>query len=193
MLLLLRVDGDVDYVGGVLPALLVFSLGLTATVAPLTATVLSDADEAHAGIASGVNNAIARAGGLLGVAALGAIIAAQFTGALRAQIDPATLSLAGQAAVAQAEERVLIRADVAGLPAGEAAAVARATEGASVRAFHTGMGISAALVAAGGLLGLAFVRNPRRSVPCAGCAGGQLAGAPADAARERPAVAAVAS
>ncbi len=66
-----------------LPALVVFSLGLSATVAPLTATVLSDADEEHAGIASGVNNAIARAGGLLGVAALGAVIAAQFSGALR--------------------------------------------------------------------------------------------------------------
>ena len=48
------------------------------------------------------------------------------------------------------------------------------------------MAISAALVALGGAVGLAFVRNPRREVPCAGCAGGQLAGAPADAARERP-------
>ena len=45
-------------------------------MAPLTATVLSDADESHAGIASGVNNAIARAAGLLGVAALGAVVAA---------------------------------------------------------------------------------------------------------------------
>ena len=190
LLLLLRVDGDVDYVRDVLPALLVFSLGLTATVAPLTATVLSDADEARAGIASGVNNAIARAGGLLGVAALGAVIAAQFTGTLRGEIDTASLTAAGNAVVAQAEDRVLVRADVSGLAPGEAAAVARATQAASLQAFHTGMAISAALVAAGGLLGLAFVRNPRRSVPCASCAGGQIAGAPADAARERPAIAA---
>jgi hypothetical protein len=52
------------------------------------------------------------------------------------------------------------------------------------------MGISAGLVALGGILGLAFVRNPRRDVDCAGCAGGQLAGAPVDAARERRPVAA---
>ena len=185
LLLLLRVGEDVDYVTEVLPALLIFSFGLTATVAPLTATVLSDAAESQAGIASGINNAIARVGGLLGVAALGAVIAAQYAGALRGQIDTATLSPAARAVVAQAEDRVLARADVSGLAAPEAAAVARATELASVDAFHTGMAISAGLVGLGGLLGLAFVRNPRRAVPCADCAGGQLAGAPVDAARER--------
>jgi EmrB/QacA subfamily drug resistance transporter len=71
--LYLRTDADAPYVTEVLPALLVFSLGLSATVAPLTATVLADADEHNAGIASGINNAIARIAGLLGVAALGII------------------------------------------------------------------------------------------------------------------------
>jgi EmrB/QacA subfamily drug resistance transporter len=56
------------YLTGVLPGLLVFGVGLTIVVAPLTATVLAAADDALAGIASGVNNAIARTGGLLGVA-----------------------------------------------------------------------------------------------------------------------------
>ena len=187
LLLLLRVDADADYLTELLPALALFSLGLTATVAPLTATVLSDADEGHAGIASGVNNAIARAAGLLGVAALGAVVAAQFAGGLRERIDVASLSPAARAVVASAEDRALARADVAGLAAAEASAVARATEAAAVSAFHVGMGISAALVALGGVVGLVFVRNPRRDVSCAGCAGGQLAGAPEDAARERPA------
>jgi EmrB/QacA subfamily drug resistance transporter len=187
LLLLLRVDAGVDYVTELLPALLAFSIGLSATVAPLTATVLSDADEHQAGIASGVNNAIARAGGLIGVAALGAVIAAQFAGALRERIDPSSLSAAGQAAVQRAQDRVLGRADVSTLAPREAAVVAHATEAASVAAFHTGMAISAGLVALGGILGLAFVRNPRREVTCATCAGGQLAGAPADAARERSA------
>jgi EmrB/QacA subfamily drug resistance transporter len=190
LLLLLRLDADVDYVTELLPALVVFSLGLSATVAPLTATVLSDADEQHAGIASGVNNAIARAGGLLGVAALGAVIAAQFSGALRERIDPASLSPAARTVVAQAEQRVLARADVSALPRAEAAQVRRATQDAAVEAFHIGMGISAALVALGGVVGLAFVRNPRREVACAGCAGGQLAGAPLDAAREPARIAA---
>ena len=65
LVLMQRLDAHVDYVTDLLPALLVFSLGLSATVAPLTATVLADADESNAGIASGVNNAIARIAGLL--------------------------------------------------------------------------------------------------------------------------------
>ncbi|MEA2219436.1 MAG: hypothetical protein QOJ35_2062 [Solirubrobacteraceae bacterium] len=193
LLLLRRVGAHPDYATELLPALLLFSLGLAATVAPLTATVLSDADEHHAGIASGVNNAIARAGGLLGVAALGAVVAAQFATALREQIDVASLSPAAQAVVREAGDRVIARADVSALPAAEAAGVARATEAASVDAFRLGMTISAALVALGGVVGLVFVRNPRREVSGAACAGGQLAGAPLDAARERPAVAVVAA
>ena len=55
-----------------LPALVVFSLGLSVTVAPLTATVLADADETDAGIASAINNAIARVAGLIGISAIGA-------------------------------------------------------------------------------------------------------------------------
>jgi EmrB/QacA subfamily drug resistance transporter len=69
-LLMLRIDRDASYVVDVLPAVVVFGLGLSATVAPLTATVLGAASSRHAGIASGVNNAVARAAGLLAVAVL---------------------------------------------------------------------------------------------------------------------------
>jgi Na+/melibiose symporter-like transporter len=70
VLLYLRVGADPSYVLDVLPGVLVFGLGLTLMVAPLTATVLAAAPDEHAGIASGVNNAVARAGSLLAVAAL---------------------------------------------------------------------------------------------------------------------------
>ena len=70
VLLMLRIGEDVDYVLDVLPAVVVFGLGLVLMVAPLTATVLAAAPDEHAGIASGVNNAVARAGSLLAVAAL---------------------------------------------------------------------------------------------------------------------------
>jgi EmrB/QacA subfamily drug resistance transporter len=69
-LLLLLAGPDVDYLTDVLPGVLVFGLGLALMVAPLTATVLSTAPDHHAGIASGINNSIARAGSLLAVAAL---------------------------------------------------------------------------------------------------------------------------
>jgi len=64
-----------DYWTELLPQLLVFSVGLSLIVAPLTSTVLADAGERDAGIASGVNNAIARVAGLLGIAIVGAAIA----------------------------------------------------------------------------------------------------------------------
>lgn len=69
-LLLARVGPDASYWLDVLPALVVFGLGLALMVAPLTATVLAAAPDANAGIASGINNAVARAGSLLAVAAL---------------------------------------------------------------------------------------------------------------------------
>ncbi|MFG1924781.1 MFS transporter [Cryptosporangium sp. NPDC048952] len=70
LLLVTRVGPDASYVTTVLPAVLVFGLGLSLTVAPLTATVLGSAESRHAGIASGVNNAVARAAGLLSVAVI---------------------------------------------------------------------------------------------------------------------------
>jgi len=75
ILLLLRVGLDASYLGDVLPGLLVFGLGLSMTVAPLTATVLADADETDAGIASAINNAVARVAGLVGISLTGVIIA----------------------------------------------------------------------------------------------------------------------
>lgn len=73
MLLLRMAVPGASYLTGVLPGVLVFGLGLTTLVAPVTATVLAAAPEEHTGVASGVNNAVARAGGLLAVAVLPAV------------------------------------------------------------------------------------------------------------------------
>ena len=70
MLLMTTIDPGDSYVSSVLPAVIVFGLGLTLVVAPVTATVLAAADARRAGIASGINNAVSRVGGLLAVAVL---------------------------------------------------------------------------------------------------------------------------
>jgi EmrB/QacA subfamily drug resistance transporter len=66
-----RLPESLDYWRDILPPLLVFSFGLSLTVAPLTTTVLADAGPGDAGVASGVNNAVARIAGLLTIAVLG--------------------------------------------------------------------------------------------------------------------------
>ncbi|OQQ33988.1 MFS transporter [Prescottella equi] len=73
LLLMLRIGPGASYPTQVLPAVLVFGLGLSALVAPLTAAVLGSVSSDQAGIASGVNNAVARTSQLLAVAALPAL------------------------------------------------------------------------------------------------------------------------
>jgi EmrB/QacA subfamily drug resistance transporter len=70
LLLMLRVGPGSSYLVDVLPAVIILGLGLSLTVAPLTAAVLAAAEARHAGVASGVNNAVARTAGLLAVAVL---------------------------------------------------------------------------------------------------------------------------
>jgi EmrB/QacA subfamily drug resistance transporter len=73
MLLLARVEPGTNYLTHVLPALIVFGLGLACTVAPLTSAVLASVEDRHLGVGSGVNNAVARVAGLLSVALLPAL------------------------------------------------------------------------------------------------------------------------
>jgi EmrB/QacA subfamily drug resistance transporter len=70
ILLLTRIGPDGNYLTEVLPAVLVFGLGLAITVAPLTATALNSVPPEHSGMASAVNNDVARAGGLIAIAVL---------------------------------------------------------------------------------------------------------------------------
>jgi EmrB/QacA subfamily drug resistance transporter len=69
-LLMMRITPGADYLTTVLPAVVLLGFGLVSTVAPLTATVLSSVEDHHAGIASGVNNAVARSAQLMAVAAI---------------------------------------------------------------------------------------------------------------------------
>jgi EmrB/QacA subfamily drug resistance transporter len=155
-----RLDERADYLTAVLPASLLFGLGLAITVAPLTATVLQAADRRHAGIASGVNNAIARIAGLLAIAAVGAVVAAQFTAQVDRSLPRDSRDPAARAYLREAVQRPLT------LPRGQVAPRLRAqVVAAGVHAFRSGMVVAALLMIAGGILAAIGIENRRRDDP----------------------------
>jgi EmrB/QacA subfamily drug resistance transporter len=158
LLAMQRIGVHIHYLADVLPGLLLFALGLSMTVAPLTTAVLAGSEH-EAGIASGVNNAIARVAGLLGTAAVGAAVAGSFASTLDSHLRGVALGPAALSAVAQAKRLALGRANVHGLPAAQAHALSRATEAASLHSFHLGLAIAAVLVALGGVAGVVGIRN----------------------------------
>jgi EmrB/QacA subfamily drug resistance transporter len=176
MLLFQRIGIKVDYVSEVLPGVLVFALGLSMTVAPLTAAVLAEAKGSDAGIASAVNNAVARVAGLLGTAAVGAAVSASFVKSLEGHVARVPLGPAAHAALAQAKQLPLGRPDVSGVPPLQAHVLTHAANQASLHSFHFGMGIAALLLALGGLAGALGIRNPRGEVSAKQCPTGQLVG-----------------
>ena len=181
--LMLRYGTSVSLLTDVLPALLVFSFGLALTVAPLTATVLADARDSEAGIASAVNNALARTAGLLAVAAVGAVVSAHYASLLDQRLGH-RLPASSQAAVTAAKRRTFGTIRATAVPPGQRAFAGRAAATASRDAFHLAVEIGGGLLLIAGGGGLAL-RSERRTVVAAGdCAGGQLAGAPRVAARE---------
>jgi predicted MFS family arabinose efflux permease len=127
-----RLGAEVDYFTDLLPAVLVFGAGLSATVAPLTNTVLGAVPQHHAGVASGINNQIARVAALLAIAAVGAVVAARFQAELGSD-------------------------RVAPLSGGSPEVV-----DASVSAYRTGLAFAGALVIIGGLVSLVGIVNPPR-------------------------------
>lgn len=180
LLLLLRLDADVSYVADLLPAVALFALGLSMTVAPLTATVLADAEARNAGAASGVNNAVARVAGLVAVAVVGIAVSASFGSAVDDRLDGTTLGPTASRAADALRDGPFSRPELDGTSAAEAAALRSAAGEAGVSAFRLGMGIAGGLLIAGGLIGAAGIRNPRRVVLAADCAGGQVVGQPGD-------------
>lgn len=169
LLLLARTGGKAPYASDVLPGVLVFGLGLAATVAPLTATVLGAVEPGHSGLASGINNAVSRVAGLLAIAALGAAVSGSFAGRLDHDLAGRALSPASRAAVASDRTRTFVTTTT-GVPRAERPVVHAALVDASVHGFRVGMLIAAALAVLGGLTAMAGIENPRRRLRCADCA-----------------------
>jgi EmrB/QacA subfamily drug resistance transporter len=173
LLLLLRIDTGASYLLDVLPGLLVFGVGLSATVAPLTATVLDSVDEHRVGIASGVNNGVSRVAGLLAIAVLGAVISAHFGSALDSNLGSQPLSSQGSGIVTDAKAQPLAVPDTEDLPPTEADRVATASAEASTSAFHLGVLIAGLLMILGGIAAGLGIENPKRqreAIPSRGSA-----------------------
>jgi EmrB/QacA subfamily drug resistance transporter len=197
LLLLLRVDTQATYLADVLPGLLVFGVGLSATVAPLTATVLDSVDEHRVGIASGVNNGVSRVAGLLAIAVLGAVISANFGAKLDDQLGSDPLSPAAVSAVVSAKEKPLAVPETNGVSATEGDRVMAAAAEASTSSFHLGIGIAGILMILGGIVAGIGIENPKRqlkAVPSRGSAqAGECGhGIDADSPQEQEAAAATA-
>jgi EmrB/QacA subfamily drug resistance transporter len=101
-LLALRIGGNADYWKDVLPAVFVLAVGLSFAVAPLTTAVLGSVDARHTGSASGFNSAVARTGGLVATALLGAVLTMEGDLLLRAFHTALWIGAAASAAAAMA-------------------------------------------------------------------------------------------
>ncbi len=184
-LLMVRFGTSVSILTDVLPALLVFSLGLSLTVAPLTATVLGDVEESEAGIASAVNNAIARTAGLIAVAAVGAVVSAHYAALLDQGLGN-RLPPGSHAAVTEAKRRTFGVIKPGAVPPSQRAFAAHVAASSSEDAFHLAVEIGAGLLLVAGFGGFALRTERQTDVEAQDCAGGQLAGAPRAAADCEP-------
>jgi EmrB/QacA subfamily drug resistance transporter len=162
LLLMLRVGSGADYLADVLPAVIVFGLGLSATVAPLTATVLGSVPEHRVGIASGVNNGVSRVAGLLAIAVLGAVISAHFGAELDGNLGARPARSAAEKTISEAKEQPLAVPKTGKLPPAEAHRVRSASVSASTSAFHLGVLIAALLMFAGGIASGIGIEDPKR-------------------------------
>ena len=151
-LALLTVPGTTgSYWTTFLPAIIVLGLGMSVAVAPLTTTVMGSAGTERSGVASGINNAVSRAAGLLAVAALGVIASARFGSALDDRLQALRLPEHVQAQLSD------VRAKLAGapLPAGLSPEMRRrlreAVDGSFVEGFRAVMWVAALLAVGAGV------------------------------------------
>ncbi len=158
LILLSRLHPGASFFSDVLPAVGVLGLGLSATVAPLTDTVMSAVSDEHSGIAAAFNNAVSRVAGLLAVAGLGVVVTLSAARVLAARSEERSLGPVAMQAIEEAAEDPAGNFDLEGLPE-EAWEVV--TTSYSV-AFARAMWVSAALSGAGGLVSYALIRDERQ-------------------------------
>jgi EmrB/QacA subfamily drug resistance transporter len=144
------------------PAVAVMSLGMAASVAPLTTAVMGAVEERHAGIASGVNNAVSRTAGLISVAVFGVVMTGVFARDFNARLLPLNLPAEAHAALGTQASRLATVSIPEQLNDETKQAVRRAVEESFVGGFRVVVLICAALALVSGLCALLLIEGRAR-------------------------------
>jgi hypothetical protein len=142
------------------PAVLTLGLGMAVSVAPLTTAVMGAVDASHTGIASGINNAVSRAAGLLAVAVLGVVLFQSFNKSLDGRLE--TVDIPQQAKQELQQQRAELAAMVipGSLSSESRSALKRAIAESFVAGFRRVMLIAAGLALAGSLTAWVLIESP---------------------------------
>ena len=142
------------------PAVTILGLGMTIVVAPLTTTAMSAVEAQHAGVASGVNNAVARVAGLIAIAVFGMLLVRSFDVRVAPALDRLGLSATARASI----DRELPKLAAAEIPAaiapGQRAAARRAIDDSFVSSFSLIMNLAAVVGLAAALAGALIRKEP---------------------------------
>jgi len=154
-----QTNGPPDYWTTFFPGIIVFGLGMSFTVAPLTATVMGSVSDHFSGTASGINNALTRIANVFANAIFGALAVLFFSGALQREIQNIPITAKEkQSVVAQAGN--LGNAKVpAQLPADQKIAVEKSYHSAFIHAYQVILRISAGLAFLGALMAVLFIKD----------------------------------
>jgi EmrB/QacA subfamily drug resistance transporter len=147
------------------PAILLLGFGMTISVAPLTTTVMNAVDTRDAGVASGVNNAVSRAGALLAIAVFGIVMNHAFTHALMQRIDGLALPPSVRAQVVSQKDRLAAMDLPEEAPPQDRAAIRAAVGAAFVHGFRWVVLVASGLALAGALGAWLMLGGRRISVP----------------------------
>ncbi|MBA2278293.1 MAG: MFS transporter, partial [Chloroflexia bacterium] len=132
----------------VFPAAVVLGLGLTVTVAPLTTTVMNAVEESHSGLASGINNAVSRTGGVLAIAVFGIVVSGVFGQSLDERQTDLAMPAEAQRALDAERDQLAGMIPPPDLDADATAAVERAIDESFLAGYRLAMLLGAAMAAA---------------------------------------------
>jgi hypothetical protein len=121
-------------------------IGMTITVAPLTTTVMNAVDSRHSGLASGINNAVSRAGGVLAIAVFSILMVGTFSASLDEDLGQLSLPDSARAEIAMSQDQLAALPTPESLDAEQGAGLRESVEGAFVDGFRAVM-IGCALIA----------------------------------------------